>query len=273
MPQLQSEGPPIGENLRGLARAGVWAQLPSDDLTCPRDAQPLVHSSDLLFQVRLLARRKMGCSRIAAFREGKRMIYLLQGPKGALLHPMTGVPVEPAPDWDREQNPIKMGSVEKCVAQFWHIRSMGRRLGSGQDGSSLFVDGLPLFTDGRRDSEAVASAAKRWPGWALDGGEDAVLDHVRDLTLLDVASWDPAPPPRCCLALPSRRPRARHLRALPHLIPVMGGAVWQALGVGSLPEVPWQLRNGPDRDELMWCRQGTRTGATPINTLVDPGRS
>lgn len=171
----------------------LWTRIPSDSLTCPRDNQPLGKSSDMLFQARLLAHRKLGCSRIAVFREQKRMIYLLCGPKGTILHPMTGLPVEPAADWEK-RNILKMGTVAKYFGEFWSFRRMGKHFGSGRASFTLRVDDLILGEDGKINSKAIASAKKRWCGWALDGGEDRICDHVRELNLLDIAAWEPATP-------------------------------------------------------------------------------
>jgi hypothetical protein len=165
----------------------LWTQLPPDELTAPRDNLIVGKSRDLLFQFRLISHREKGGTRIAVFRDGKRTIYLLQKGQKVFLHPMTGLPVEPDINW-KPAGTLKMGTVEKQAQRFWDFRAFGKILGTDPCDFTLCVDGICLSHDGEIDEAGVAKAKKRWPDWALGGGEDGVCDRFKELRFMAVDS-------------------------------------------------------------------------------------
>ncbi len=179
----------FGELLCPKVTAELWARLPSDLETTPRDNLPLGKSRDMLFLARLLTHRDAGCNRIQVFRDGKRMHYLLLGVQGGgFLHPVTGLPVKPPSQWE-QRNTVKLRTIAGHFRQFWHFRSLGKLLGTPAADFTLCVDGLRLCQDGTCDRAALAAATTRWPGWGLGGGDDAICDHAGILKLLNVAAW------------------------------------------------------------------------------------
>lgn len=164
-----------------------WAELPADDLTCPRDNRPPGRSTDLLFQLRVLSLRQQECRRIATFRAGKQHVYLLVGPKDRMLHPMTGAPFAPGADWKRFNN-IKVSIVEKCVDDFWAFRRLGNEVGTGKHALTLVVDGLQVARHGGIGADS-AQAETRWPGWTLRDEEDPICDHLREVPYLAIDAW------------------------------------------------------------------------------------
>jgi len=166
----------------------LWRCLPGDEAVSPRDQKVLEKSEDSLFLYKLISWRDQGCRRVAVYREGKRLIYLMQGADGEFLLPMTGKPVVPAVGWV-PKGTIRMGTLEKQLKWFWYFRRYGQWMGRGQANYSLCVDGIHLGTDGKVDPAACAVAMERWLGWALDDSNDAILEYVRGLKFMNISAW------------------------------------------------------------------------------------
>jgi hypothetical protein len=149
-------------------------------------------SRDLLFQFQLLVHRQRGGRRVAVFRRENRWMYLVLDEKGFLLHPMTGLPIEPAADWI-PAGTVKMGTLDKHVKSFWDFRDLGKGLRSGRVRYSLYIDGLHLCDEGKVDKAALAEVSGRWPGWALGRGKDAICDCFKGLRLRDISSRETTP--------------------------------------------------------------------------------
>ena len=183
---------PDHDGLRKAVREGLWSHYLPADLTSPRDNPMIGKSRDMPFQFQMLTHRQRGCHRVVVFRKEREWLYLVQDDRVGLVHPVTGLPFEPAADWT-PAGTIKMGSIEKHIKPFWGFRDLGKGLRSGRARYTLRVDGLCLCEDGKLDKEALGVAGKRWPGWALGRGRDSVRDGFRDLMrLVDLSAGETA---------------------------------------------------------------------------------
>jgi hypothetical protein len=167
----------------------LWAELPTG--ISPRDGKTVGKTNDLLFEFRLLTHRERGCRRLSVFREEKSLLYLVQDASGTFLHPVTGIPVKPSGEWT-PCGTINMSIIQKHIKTFWDFRAMGKGYSTGHSDYTLCVEGLRLSKKGKMDQMAISAAEKRWPGWALDGGDDLLIDHINELKYFNVSAWEAA---------------------------------------------------------------------------------
>lgn len=164
----------------------MWREIPPEDATGPRDNRVLLHNSaDGLFIFQLLSLRGRGGKRVAVFRDGEQLTYRVLDASGQPLHPMTGLPCPP-PAGAILKNEIHMRRIASYARSFWQFRELGTIGARNETKCSLAVDNIMICGDGKPNTNGIAKAILRWPGWALNTGDDAILDHLQNLTFADL---------------------------------------------------------------------------------------